>query len=35
MDQARKCKQAYFATQSFVDAQVGRLVDAGEKRYSG
>ena len=31
MDQARKCKQAYFATQSFVDAQVGRLVDALEK----
>ena len=28
MDQARKCKQAYFATQSFVDAQVGRLMDA-------
>ena len=31
MDQARKCKQAYFATQSFVDAQVGRLMDALEK----
>ena len=31
LDQARKCKQAYFATQSFVDAQVGRLMDALEK----
>jgi len=31
MGQARKCKQAYFATQSLVDAQVGRLVDALQK----
>ena len=31
IDQARKCKQAYFATQSFVDAQVGRLMDALEE----
>ncbi|MCR9197757.1 MAG: sulfatase [Planctomycetaceae bacterium] len=28
VDQARKCKQAYYATLSFVDAQVGRLLDA-------
>lgn len=28
VDQARKCKQAYFATISFVDAQVGRILDA-------
>jgi hypothetical protein len=33
IDQARKCKQAYFATQSFVDAQVGRLMDALEKNH--
>lgn len=31
VDQARKCKQAYFATLSFVDAQVGRLLDALEE----
>ena len=31
VDQARKCKQAYFATISFVDAQVGRLLDALEE----
>ncbi len=30
-EQARKCKQAYFATISFVDAQVGRLLDALEE----
>ncbi|MCH2177315.1 MAG: sulfatase [Mariniblastus sp.] len=28
VDQARKCKQAYYACNSFVDAQVGRLLDA-------
>ena len=27
-DQARECKQAYYAAISFVDAQVGRLLDA-------
>lgn len=31
IDQARKCKQAYYATISFVDAQVGRLIDALEQ----
>lgn len=31
VEQARKCKQAYFATISFVDAQVGRLLDALEE----
>ena len=31
VDQARKCKQAYFATISFVDAQIGRLLDALEE----
>ena len=30
VDQARKCKQAYYACNSFVDAQVGRLLDALE-----
>jgi uncharacterized sulfatase len=30
-EQARKCKQAYYACNSFVDAQVGRLLDALEK----
>ena len=30
-EEARKCKQAYYATVSFVDAQVGRLLDALEK----
>jgi len=29
--QARKCKQAYYACNSFVDAQVGRLLDALEE----
>ncbi|MCA9212334.1 MAG: sulfatase [Planctomycetales bacterium] len=28
IDQARKCKQAYYACTSFVDAQVGRLLEA-------
>lgn len=32
VEQARKCKQAYFATISFVDAQVGRLLDALEEQ---
>ncbi|MDF1842905.1 MAG: sulfatase [Rubripirellula sp.] len=31
IEEARKCKQAYFATISFVDAQVGRLLDALEE----
>ena len=31
VEQARKCKQAYYATISFVDAQVGRLLDALEE----
>ncbi|MEO0510839.1 MAG: sulfatase [Verrucomicrobiota bacterium] len=31
VDEARKCKQAYYACNSFVDAQVGRLIDALEK----
>ena len=30
--EARKCKQAYYACISFVDAQVGRLLDALEQR---
>lgn len=30
-EQARRCKQAYFACNSFVDAQVGRLLDALEE----
>lgn len=30
-DEARKSKQAYYATISFVDAQVGRLLDALER----
>jgi uncharacterized sulfatase len=30
MEEARKCKQAYYACVSFVDAQVGRLLDALE-----
>ncbi len=30
-EQARKCKQAYYACNSFVDAQVGRLLDALER----
>ncbi|MDP6636997.1 MAG: sulfatase [Phycisphaerae bacterium] len=31
-EEARKCKRAYYACISFVDAQVGRLLDALEKR---
>ncbi|MEE2825585.1 MAG: sulfatase [Planctomycetota bacterium] len=31
LEQARKCKQAYYACNSFVDAQVGRLIDALEE----
>ena len=31
-EEARKCKQAYYACVSFVDAQVGRLLDALEER---
>lgn len=31
VEQARRCKQAYYATISFVDAQVGRLLDALEQ----
>lgn len=31
LEQARKCKQAYYASVSFVDAQVGRLLAALEK----
>ncbi|MDE0940421.1 MAG: sulfatase-like hydrolase/transferase, partial [Pirellulales bacterium] len=31
VEEARKCKQAYYATVSFVDAQVGRLLDALEE----
>ncbi len=31
VDQARRCKQAYYACISFVDAQVGRLLDALQK----
>jgi len=30
-DEAIKCKQAYYATVSFIDAQVGRLMDALEE----
>lgn len=30
VDEARKCKQAYYACNSFVDAQIGRLLDALE-----
>ena len=30
-ENARKCKQAYYACNSFVDAQVGRLLDALEE----
>lgn len=29
-EEARKCKQAYYACNSFVDAQIGRLLDALE-----
>ena len=32
LEDARKCKQAYFACNTFVDAQVGRLIDALEER---
>ena len=31
-EEARKCKRAYYACVSFVDAQVGRLIDALEDR---
>ncbi|MFB9053919.1 sulfatase [Formosa undariae] len=31
VDEARKCKQAYYASISFVDAQVGKLLDALEE----
>ncbi len=31
VEQARRCKQAYYASISFVDAQVGRLLDALEQ----
>ena len=31
VDQARECKRAYFATISFVDAQIGRVLDALER----
>jgi uncharacterized sulfatase len=31
VEEARKCKQAYYASVSFVDAQVGKLVEALEK----
>jgi iduronate 2-sulfatase len=31
VEEARKCKQAYYASVSFVDAQVGRLIDALER----
>ena len=31
IDEARKCKHAYYATISFVDAQVGRLLDTLEE----
>ena len=30
-DQARECKQAYYASISFVDAQIGRLLDAVDR----
>jgi len=30
-DQARECKQAYYAAISFVDAQIGRLLDAMDR----
>lgn len=31
VEEARKCKQAYYACNSFVDAQIGRLLDALKK----
>jgi iduronate 2-sulfatase len=31
LEEARKCKLAYYATVSFIDAQVGRLLDCLEK----
>jgi iduronate 2-sulfatase len=31
VDQARQCKQAYYAAISFVDAQVGKLLDAMDR----
>jgi len=33
LDEARKCKQAYYATISFIDAQVGRLLNALEEDH--
>src|SRR5262249_60690571 len=30
-DQARECKQAYYAAISFVDAQIGKLLDTMDK----
>ena len=30
-EEARQCKLAYYATVSFIDAQVGRLLDTLEK----
>ncbi len=32
VEEARKCKQAYYACVSFIDAQVGRMLDALEER---
>jgi len=32
VEEARKCKQAYYACNSFVDAQIGRLLDALKRR---
>lgn len=31
VDEAKKCKQAYYASVSFIDAQIGRLLDALEE----
>jgi uncharacterized sulfatase len=31
VDEARRCKQAYYACNTFIDAQIGRLLDALEK----
>lgn len=31
LDQARECKQAYYAAISFVDAQIGKLLDAMDR----
>jgi uncharacterized sulfatase len=32
IEEARRCKQAYYACVSFIDAQVGRMIDALEER---